>query len=114
MCVCVLGRMERNIDPRGRPTVTASIDHCFRTCAFESLSVRPHFSQNKTNFQVKTMFATGETVSLAEWIIDDPNLVNFFFLIFFLNFLGANITAPLTINFGSENMAQVVIIFQST
>ena len=33
-------------------------------------SVRPHFSkQNK--FQAKTMFATGETLSLAEWIIDD-------------------------------------------
>ena len=31
---------------------------------------RPHFSkQNK--FQAKTMFATGETVGHAEWIIDD-------------------------------------------
>ena len=42
-------------------------DHCFCTCR---PSVRPHFSkQNK--FQAKTMFATGETVGLAEWIIDD-------------------------------------------
>ena len=33
-------------------------------------STRPHFSkQNK--FHAKTMFATGETVGLAEWIIDD-------------------------------------------
>ena len=26
---------------------------------------------NQNNFQVKTMFTTGETVGLAEWIIDD-------------------------------------------
>ena len=38
-------------------------------------SVRPHFSkQNK--FQAKTEFATGETASLAEWIIDDTCLVS--------------------------------------
>ena len=38
------------------------------------LSVRPHFSkQNK--LQAKTMVATGETVGLAEWIIDDTYLV---------------------------------------
>ena len=67
------------IDPRGRPTVTAGSDHCFCTCRpFVSPSVRPyvrpHFSkQNK--FQAKTMFATGETVGLAEWIIDDTCLV---------------------------------------
>ena len=55
------------IDPRGRPTVTAGSDHCFCTCR---PSVRPHFSkQNK--FQAKTMFASGETVDLAKWIIDD-------------------------------------------
>ena len=35
-----------NIDPRGRPTVTAGSDHCFRTCR---PCVRPHFSQNETN-----------------------------------------------------------------
>ena len=36
--------------------------------------VRPHFSkQNK--FKAKTMFATGKTVGLAEWIIDDTCLV---------------------------------------
>ena len=39
-------------------------------------SVRPHFSkQNK--FQAKKMFATGETVGLAEWIIDDTYHVSF-------------------------------------
>ena len=55
------------IDPRGRPTFTAGSDHCFCTCR---PSVRPHLSkQNK--IQVKTMFANGETVGLAEWIIDD-------------------------------------------
>ena len=38
------------------------------------LSIRPHFSkQNK--FQAKTMFAIGETVALAEWIIDNTCLV---------------------------------------
>ena len=62
------------IDPRGRPTVTVGSDHCFCT---RRPSVRPHFSkQNK--FQVKTMFATGETVGLAEWIIDDTFLVYFY------------------------------------
>ena len=59
-----------SIDPRGRPTVPAGSDHSFRACPpFVCPSVRPHFSQNK--FQTKTMFATGETVGLAEWIIDD-------------------------------------------
>ena len=32
--------------------------------------------QNK--FQVKTMFTIGQTVGLAEWIIDDTYLVYFF------------------------------------
>ena len=45
----------------------AGSDHCFCTCC---PSVRPHFSkQNK--FQAKTMFATSETVGLAEWVIDN-------------------------------------------
>ena len=68
------------IDPRGRPIVTAGRDHCFCTCRPHirpsyRTSVRPHFSkQNK--LQAKTMFATGQTVGLAEWIIDDTCLVN--------------------------------------
>ena len=60
----------RVFDPRGRPTVTAGSDHCFCTCR--------HFSkQNK--FKAKTMFATGETVGQAEWIIDDTCLVIYSF-----------------------------------
>ena len=44
--------------------------------------VRPHFSkQNK--FQAKTMFAIGNTVGLAEWIIDNTCLV-FLFLVLLL------------------------------
>ena len=51
-------------DPRGRPTVTAGSDQCFCTCRTSI----PTFPSNK--FQAKAMFATGETVALAEWIID--------------------------------------------
>ena len=52
-------------DPQSRPVVII---------VFHMSSVRPHFSkQNK--FKAKTMFATGETVGLAEWIIDDTFLV---------------------------------------
>ena len=40
-----------------------------------SVRVRPHFSQNK--FQVKTMFTTGETLGLVEWIIDDTFFLSF-------------------------------------
>ena len=55
------------IDPQGRPTV---IDHCFCKC-------RPSFPtfQNKTNFNRKQCSLLGETVDLAEWIIDDTCLV---------------------------------------
>ena len=56
------------IAPGGRPTVKAGCDHCFCTCPFVRLS-----PQNK--FQAKTMFTTGETVGMAEWIIDDTRLV---------------------------------------
>ena len=57
------------VDPRGQPM--AGSDHCFCTCRlFIHPSIRHHFSkQNK--FQVKTMFGTGKSVGLAEWIIDD-------------------------------------------
>ena len=40
--------------------------------------VSPHFSKSN-KFQAKTMFATGETVGLAEWIIDNTCLVLHFF-----------------------------------
>ena len=46
-------------------------------------SVCPHFSKSGITNKVKTMFATGETVGLAEWIIDDPCLVFYFFSTFF-------------------------------
>ena len=71
-------------DPQGRPTVTDGSDHCVCTCR---PSVRLHFSkQNK--FQAKTMFATGETVGLAEWIIVDTRLVyNILILILFYTFI---------------------------
>ena len=44
---------------------THSHDHCFHTCR---PPVRSYFSK-RNKFQEK-MFATGETVGLAEWIID--------------------------------------------
>ena len=54
--------MIHEADPQSRPVVIIVFAH-----------VCPHFSkQNK--FQAKTMFATGETVGLAEWIIDDTYL----------------------------------------
>ena len=58
------------IDPRGRPTVTGGSDHCFCTCRpfvrpSVCPSVRPLFSK-QSKYQAKTMFITGETVSLAE------------------------------------------------
>ena len=62
------------VDPLGRPTVTASRDHCFCTMS----SVRPYipiFQNLAKQNKAKTMFATGETVGLAEWIIDDTCLV---------------------------------------
>ena len=58
----------QSADPQSRPVVIIVFAHLVRS------SVRPHFSkQNK--FQAKAMFATGETVDLAEWIIDDTSLV---------------------------------------
>ena len=62
-----------NIDSLSRPAVTAGSDHCFRTCC---PSVKIYIEKQK-KFQAKTMFTTGETVGLAEWIIDDTCLVCF-------------------------------------
>ena len=62
-----------SIDPLGRPVITAVSDNCFRTCYASSLF---KIKQNKKNkFQEKTIFTTGETVVLPEWIIDDTCLV---------------------------------------
>ena len=56
-------------DPLGRPTVYR--DHCFCTCHPSVPTFQNLAKQNKA----KTMFAIGETVGLAEWIIDDTCLV---------------------------------------
>ena len=71
-----IGETDLFFDPLGRPTVTAGSDHCFRTCC---PSVRPHFSnleKQTKKFLEKTMFTTGVTMGLAEWIIDDTCLVS--------------------------------------
>ena len=58
-------------DPRGRPIVTASSDHYFRTCC---LYVRPTFQnltkQNKV--QARIVIATA-----GEWIIDGTRVLYF-------------------------------------
>ena len=54
------------IDPLGQPKVTPGKDNCFRTCC-----PSVHLFKSRKTKQQKTMFATGGTVSLAEWIIDD-------------------------------------------
>ena len=64
------------IDPFGQPTVTAGRDHCFCTCPFVRTYVRPHFSNLAKQNKAKTMFATCETVSLAEWIFNDTCLIS--------------------------------------
>ena len=65
------------IDPLGWPTVTASRDNCFCTCR-PSVTFHNLAKQNKA----KTMFPTGETVGLAEWIIDDTCLILIVLFIF--------------------------------
>ena len=54
-----------------------NFSYCFHTCR---PSVRPfvptlQIFAKQSNFQVKIVIATGETVCLAEWIIDDTCLV---------------------------------------
>ena len=57
-------------DPQSRPVVIIVSAH-----------VRPSPLFTKRNkLQAKTMFATGETVGLAEWIIDDTCLVSYLFI----------------------------------
>ena len=73
---CNSRKSSRPIDPLGRPAVTAGsaiIVFARVVCP----SVRSHFSKiSKTKkYQEKTIFTTGETEGLAEWIIDDPCLV---------------------------------------
>ena len=56
-------------DPQSQPVVIIVFAHV----------VRPHFSKytKQNKFQAKTLFTTGQTVDLAEWIIDDTCLVLF-------------------------------------
>ena len=70
-----------NFDPRGRPTVPAGSDHYFRTCCpyiRHYVAYVPTFQnlakQNKV--QTKIVIATGGTVGLAEWIIDDTHVLS--------------------------------------
>ena len=55
-------------------------------------STRPTHSHGTSNFskqnkfQAKTMFTTGETVGMAEWIIDDTCLVSTLILYLFSNY----------------------------
>ena len=65
----------KKIDPLGQPTVTAGRDNCFRTCR---PSV-PTFQNLSKLTKVQRMFATGKTVGLAEWIIDDTCLSSYCF-----------------------------------
>ena len=60
------------IDPRGLPTVTASSDHYFHSwCLSVCPSVLTFENLAKPNkFQVRIVIITGDTVGLAEWIID--------------------------------------------
>ena len=61
-------RRPQIVDTLGRPTVMAGRDHCFCTC---HPSIHPTFQNLAKQNKVKTTFATGEIVGLAEWIIDD-------------------------------------------
>ena len=69
-CARIHAKINFAVDPLGRPTVFA---HVVRTSVptFQNLG-----KQNKAT----TMFDTGETVGLAEWIIDDTCLVFLYFV----------------------------------
>ena len=63
------------IDPLGRPQSwpvgIIVFTHVVRPSVRMSV---PTFQNLAKQIKAKTMFATGETVGLAEWIIDDPCL----------------------------------------
>ena len=62
-----------NLDPRGRPTVTAGSDHNFHTFCPAIPTFQNLARQN--NFHVKILIAIVGTAGLTEWIIDDTCLV---------------------------------------
>ena len=59
-------------DPQSRPWPRPVLIIVFAHVVRPSVrpSVHPHFSKSSQTKQAKTMFTTGETVGLAEWIID--------------------------------------------
>ena len=66
-------------DPLGRPTVIVYA-HVVRPLVRTFIQTFQNLAkQNK--FQAKTMFTTGETVGIAEWIMDDTCLVSAYFFI---------------------------------
>ena len=79
LCLCQKEAFFFLLDPHGRPTVTTPVHkwslytHVLSVPTFQNLA-----KQNK--FQAKTMCTMGETVRLAEWIIDDTCLLPFIFL----------------------------------
>ena len=95
-----------HIDPRGRPTVTAGSDHYFHTCC---LSIRRSKSQNLAiqTFQTRIVIATGGTVGLAEWIIDDTHVMFILSQLYLIILQGSKVmhamtadgqTVPITFN----------------
>ena len=76
MLPCLLSH---EADPQSWPVVIIVFAHVVRK------SVRP----SVPTFQNKTNFATGETVGLAEWIIEDTCVVFYMFItfIYFFTFL---------------------------
>ena len=68
--------MIHSADPQSRPVVIIIFAHVVRS--FVRPSVRPLFKSSTTK-QQKIMVATGGTVGLVEWFIDDSCLVIIFF-----------------------------------
>ena len=66
------------IDPLGLPKILAGSYHYFRTCV--RTSVRPHFQNiaKQTLPENNYYYSTGETVGLAEEIIDEICLLLIF------------------------------------
>ena len=58
-----------NIDPLGRPTVMLVVIIVFVHVVRPSVPTFQNLT-NQNKFQAKTMFATGEPVGLAKWIIN--------------------------------------------
>ena len=68
--------INRLLDPRGRPSVTACSHHYFLTRCPSVLPSTFQYLAKQNNCQVRIGFTTGGTVGLAEWIIDDTCHLN--------------------------------------